>query len=175
MASHTACMLVGSGHPNHGGISANCMLLLSENHRPAWELLPMPGTRLPGRGKPPQNRAVWIPTVEDMLEDGLLMVGLLVHRDPKLVELATSFFKQDYTRRIEMYDDIDAESRRQLYSACRMIGPEPKVVLTVLNGSTLRGQLPFLKQYRMDLEVCVTIFRREYSVWSEETVVEGDL
>ena len=38
MATITAHILVGSAHPNHGGILRTHSLFLSENSRPAWTL-----------------------------------------------------------------------------------------------------------------------------------------
>ncbi len=59
MATVTASILVGTVHQNDGGISPTHQLLLSENSRPAWSLFSMDSAK---------RRAVWIPTVEDMLE-----------------------------------------------------------------------------------------------------------
>jgi hypothetical protein len=73
-------MLIGSSHPNHGGIVPTHELHLSENSRPAWLLSPLGGHRA--------DAIAWIPTVEDILEDGLLMAGLLAVGDARLREQA---------------------------------------------------------------------------------------
>ena len=101
MAAITATILVGTAHQNHGGIEPTHQLLLSENSRPAYSLFAMHSS---------QPQTVWIPTVEDMLEDGLLMAGLLVVEDPELVAAAGTF-RRGYAERVEMYEDIGFSSR----------------------------------------------------------------
>ncbi len=76
MATFTAQILVGSPHPNHGGINPTHSLFLSENSRPAWILVdPYPDSG------PRNSRIVWIPTLENMLEDALLMIAVYVCKD----------------------------------------------------------------------------------------------
>jgi hypothetical protein len=139
--------------------------MLSQNSRPGWGLFAMHSN---------EPQAVWIPTLEDLLEDGLLMIGLLVVKAPKLVA-AAKVFRKAYTGRIQMYDDIDQSDRKQLYELCREIGPPLKLVLTVLEGSSVASQLSVLSRYRFDVEVCPSAYRREYSAWSETVQERGAL
>ena len=59
MATMTAQMLIGSGHPNHGGIEPKRYLFLLENSRPAWLLV----EENPFQSANREKRVVWIPTV----------------------------------------------------------------------------------------------------------------
>jgi len=165
MATITATILVGTAHQNHGGIAPTHQLLLSENSRPSWTLHALHSR---------QPLAVWIPTVEDMLEDGLLLVGLLALRNAELVAAATGF-RREYDERAEMYDDISEVERRRLYERCRTIGPAAKLVITVLAGSSIAGQLGVLAKYRLGVEVCPSVYRREYSPWAEGVQENGSL
>lgn len=167
MATTTACLLGGSSHPNHGGIIPSHQLLLSENDRPAWVLSRLDGSR--------DDVVVWIPTVEDMLEDGLLMAGLLAARDASLTQLASTAFRKPYDQRVEMYEDIGEAQRRELYGACRRIGSQTKAVLCVLHGSSVAGQIGILADYAFDVEVCCPVFEREKSAWSGGTSAAGVL
>jgi hypothetical protein len=146
-ATVTGSILVGNAHPNDGGICPTHQLLLSENDRPAWSLYMMPGAKA---------QAAWIPTLENMLEDGILMAGLLVVRDPALVAAAAAF-RGNHSERAEMYDDISESDRFRLYELCRAIGPETKLVVSVLEGSTLANQLAILGRYSVGVEVCQSI------------------
>jgi hypothetical protein len=164
MGSITAFMLVGDSHQNHGGILPSHKLLLWENSRPAWWLQPFDG------GEP----TIWIPTVDDMLEDGLLMAALLAVRDPALVAAAAAF-RCDYAKRAEFYKDIDEADRRRLYTLTRKIGPKTKLVICALEGSTITNQLGVLEQYAYGVEVCPVVFAREYSEWNRKVMVTGSL
>jgi hypothetical protein len=165
MATVTAYILVGTAHQNHGGICPAHQLLLSENSRPAWSLYTMHSA---------QPQAVWIPTVENMLDDGLLMAGLLVVKDPALVAAAAAF-RRNYADRAELFEDISEDDRHRLYELCRAIGPETKLVVTVLEGSSLASQLAVLRRYSLGVEVCQSIYRREYSAWSRAVEERGSL
>jgi hypothetical protein len=165
MSTVTATILVGSAHQNHTGIIPTHQLLLTENSRPAWSLFDMhSGNR----------RSVWVPTVEDMLEDGLLMVGLLVVQDEELIAAARGF-RGGYSDRVEMYDDIDESERRRLHELCRGLGPITKLVVTVLEGSSLARQLAVLRRYQFGVEVCPSVYQRESSSWSEAVQERGSL
>ena len=147
MATDTAYMLVGSAHQNHGGMIATHELTLTENSRPSWSLY---------KRRHPKRIASWVPTVEDMLEDGLLMAGLLAIADEKLTEAA-----KVVSAKCELYDDVLPENRKRLHELCREIPPTCKVTLTVLRGSTIARQLGVLEKYKIAMEVCVSADGRD--------------
>ena len=74
MGTFTAQILVGTPDLYHGGIIPTHYLFLSENDRPAWILEDKSGS---------QN-VVWVPTIEDILEDALLMIAVHVCKDSYL-------------------------------------------------------------------------------------------
>jgi len=100
----TAQMLIGAGHPNHDGIGPSHYLYLSENSRPAWLLVEQ---NVFTNNKKREAKIVWIPTVEDMLEDAFLMIGLHVVKDQGMVELIKTFNKAALSDRLEMYDNLE--------------------------------------------------------------------
>jgi hypothetical protein len=171
MGTLTAQILVGRSHPNHGGINPTHYLFLSENSRPVWTLV----EENIYRDRSTYTRRVLISTVENMLEDGLLQVGLHVVKDPELVLRAQRFPSLLNESNAEMYRDVDPESREQLYELCRRIESRYKIVLSVFEGSTIMKQLPVLRKYSMDVEVCTPQFIREYSSWTDTTWVRGNL
>jgi hypothetical protein len=165
MGTTTASILVGTAHQSYGGIKPSHQLMLTENSRPAWSLSSLGST---------DHMAVWIPTIDNMLEDGLLMAGLLAVQDPALLN-AASAFRCDFRRRAEMYEDIAAGDRRKLYEICRKIGPATKLTISVFAGSTLANQLPVLERYRCGVEICSSVYSREYSAWSGNVEVVGTI
>ena len=108
MASFTAQILIGNGGGyDNEGIIPDSTLFLSENSRPAWVL------KYRGR------KITWIPTLDNMLEDGLLMLAIFVLKDPELVELAQEYFHNKEVNKAALYDDIrtspSALSKKSFY------------------------------------------------------------
>lgn len=173
MATITAQILIGSGHPNDGGLifEGQRRLSLSENSRMAWLFKPSP-----------KNLVVWIPTVEDCLEDAFLMIAVLVQCNAELIALAKSFYPTiDTEQHVTLYDVFSPEQRQQLYAKCRQITSfnkkYDKMIVSVFRQSHLlsAGQLSAIDQYHMDIEVCCVCYSRTYSMWTQQTHVEGKL
>ncbi|MFC1895623.1 hypothetical protein ACFL0Q_03030 [Thermodesulfobacteriota bacterium] len=88
MGTLTAQILVGYPHPNHDGINPTHFLFLSENDRPAWVMVNENVSEEGGSGV---GRITWIPTIDDMLEDAMLMIALHICKDREIMELAEVF------------------------------------------------------------------------------------
>jgi hypothetical protein len=170
MATLTAEILVGSPHPNHDGINPTHYMFLSENSRPAWMLVPENIFQ-----ETPEAKITWIPTIENMLEDALLMIAIHVLKEEEIVKLAEKFFTNTKPHWAELYRDISKEDREALYEKCRKIENKYKIILTVFATSTIHSQLAVLEHYKMDVEVCVPVFSRLYSVWTKKTRITGTL
>lgn len=156
MSSMTAQILVGADDHYHGGINPTHACFLSENSRPAWVLVPLPslvtgGVRVPA--KPP----VWIPTLEHMLEDALLMLALHLDQPSELAELADQQFRRNWRQRAELYQDITSEALAELRAAVRGLKPASqlgKLVVTVMEGSHIHGKTDVLAEFPWLYEVC---------------------
>lgn len=173
MATITAKMMIGRAHPYDGGIILEYYLFLSENGIAGWTLVE---ENLYGKKEidKDQRIAQWIPTIEHMLEDAMLMVGLYVLKDTELTAVMERYFNK-VPRTAELYTDIPSEELGVMRSHMKMLEQQYKVSLTVYEGSTLMGQLSILEKYPMDIEVCVPIYLREYNVWSQEMNCIGNL
>lgn len=140
MATCTAFLMVGHGHPHDGGLAGPvAMLRLSENSRPSW--------RVDG------DAAVWIPTLDHTLEDGLLMAGLFVVRHPPLLELANRLVP-DWRHHIELYGVSEADRaalRQQAQNGSGAWGV--KVVAAIMAGSQLCGQVDAFRCYACEHEI----------------------
>lgn len=138
---------------------------------PAWILV----DPYPDNG-PRNSRIVWIPTLENMLEDALLMIAVYVCKDDGILELIKGFGIGIESGTIELYSDTTESQRRQLYERCREIPGFPKIVISVFKESSVgKRQLSLLENYTMDVEVCTPIYSRGYSHWRDETWTEGSL
>ena len=171
MATLTAQMLVGSAHPNHGGINPTHYLFLSENDRPVWILVPQ---NVLGRGEARSDRVVWIPTLEHMLDDAMLMVAVHVLGHENLARRLDSLVEP--SDRIVLYD-ISEDDRQELYALSReaLSSGTLKIVLSVLTDSTVLRHVGTLADYAVDVEVCKPAFIRLSSPWTEDTRTEGEL
>ena len=162
MATWTAQILVGHSHPNHGGIGARYQLFLSENDRPCWECFPIFPPR-PGEVLKNEGHTVWIPPGPgSILECGLLMVALHCF-DPmarlpvnkELVSSAKSMSKKIMDKFVDMSILTDKQFK-ELYDMARKIkiNDSTKLIVTVLAGSSITGQIKELKKHKYDFEVC---------------------
>lgn len=170
MGTFTAQILVGGAHPNDGGmINLTHELYLSENSIPGWHLVPSFFQNDEGR-----ERIVWIPTLEHMLEDALLMIGVYVLKDKELVDMANRYIKKKSNRKaIGLYDDVAKDDLLRMYERARQIESGHKIIINVFEGSSIRRQLKVLEEYEFDLEVCLSSFKREYSMWSGKKEIRG--
>ncbi|MBK7301256.1 MAG: hypothetical protein IPI79_13565 [Moraxellaceae bacterium] len=169
MATMTAQILIGTGHSNDGGLIfvKQKRLSLSENSRISWLFKPDGAKDL----------IVWVATVENCLEDAFLMIAILIQRDVDLIELAKSFYPTIETERhITLYEAFSLEQRMQLYAKCRQITTFEKMIVTVFRQSHLlsRRQLSVIESYRMDIEVCSVCYSRLFSMWTNNTYIEGN-
>jgi len=172
MATLTAQILIGKPHPNHDGINPTHYLFLSENDRAAWVLVDQNIFQEEQTSFP---KITWIPTVENMLEDALLMIAIHVCKNREIIEHAKGFCAKIQTDRIEMYSDLEESQRKQLYQECRAITDFPKIILSAFRGSTIEKHLSLLEQYKMDAEVCRVSYSRLYSLWTNDTRIEGSI
>ena len=183
MGTITAQILIGTGHPYHGGIIPTHALWLSENSRPAWRCHPF--EYLAHAEEHWEDRqCVWIPTTENMLEDGLLLATLFWssmrydllkslgsgqspadvgdggHQPPpevNLVNLANQAFgATPWRRRAELTTGIAPAELNALRHLVMGISGRAKAVITVLGESSVQAQLPTLGNYAMQFEVCLS-------------------
>ncbi|MET3289309.1 UNVERIFIED_CONTAM: hypothetical protein ABID98_001879 [Brevibacillus sp. OAP136] len=113
MGTITVQLLVGEAHPNHGGIYPSHVLYLSENSRPSWilsehNILVEPVSK--------QKPIIWIPTVDHMLEDALLMISCYVAKHPQITALVQG--KKDHAKEtgLQLYEVFDKEELADLYA-----------------------------------------------------------
>ncbi|WP_066318947.1 hypothetical protein [Bacillus sp. FJAT-29814] len=174
MATMTAQILVGKAHPYDGGMNPEYYMYLSENGVARWTMIEENiSHRHLGGGD--QRLAQWIPTIEHMLEDALMMIGIYIEKDEILIGLAKQFFNGEVPRMAELFEEASQKRLEMMRVRTREIEFSNKITLSIFNGSTIAKQLPILENYRVDVEVCVPVYLREYNVWSSRQEATGRL
>jgi hypothetical protein len=140
-------------------------LHLSENGRPAWILQ--------ATDKAVGNTITWIPTLEHMLEDALLMIGIYVLKEEALCKMAECYFANKRKNFVELYDDINPTQLLKLCERSLEISSDTKIMISVFEGSSIQNQLPVIRKYEYDFEVCLSVYQRAYNVWSGKREERG--
>jgi len=167
MGTFTAQLLVGRAHPYEGGIyGITHTLQLSENGRSGWILHATNDAK---------TKITWIPTLEHMLEDALLMIGLYVFKDEVLCKMRDRYFTNQQENYIELYGDIDPKHLEEMRTRCREISSATKIMISIFEGSTIQTQVPVIRGYDFDFEVCLSVYQKAYNVWSGKREERGGL
>lgn len=160
MSVITAQILVGNGHPEHGGIiNVTHTIFLSENDRPSWILQAL---------EQPERKMIWLPTEEGMLEDAIVMAGIYILKDREIMLMADRYIKSESKNYIQLKKDISPENLHKLYERARQIQTDAKFAVHVYAGSSIQQQLDILKDYDFDLEVCQSVYRKQFSVGTQK-------
>lgn len=143
MGTITAQILVGNEHQFHGGIIPTHVVYLSENSRPAWilDIVDM------FNEETKKKFVRWIPTVENTLEDAMLLIGIHVIKDEQIIKLAKEFCKVDNLNDLEVYEAFSNEDLGTLYNHMRESMIEYSIALTVFNESHIMEQVKILNTY----------------------------
>ena len=177
MATFTAQGLIGRSHPNHDGIFPTHALMVSENSRAALVLVPFKGfdkdEPVPDGAAP--RRIVWIPDPQHVVDDLILQVCIHVLHQTAVTEQAEAIVAGLSTADYADLSDLSPADRKVLSTVCRGVEGFPKLVVTLLAGSLLTGNITRFGEYAMDIEICPVAYQRQYSAWNERTHIAGDL
>jgi hypothetical protein len=175
MSSVTTLILIGHAHPNMGGIRSFAEITLEEGDRPGL-LLRWNAPR--GKTDPESFRKfTMIPTIENMLDDAVLMIAYAVCRHPKIFEKVNRITKgvpldSNY---LTMYDDFTLEQRAELYADVKAIDDLPMVTWCLFEGSAINDSMPNLKNYLFESEVTRSVYKREYNHFTSKWNLLGKL
>lgn len=167
MGTFSAQFLIGSPHPYSGGIIPDYRIYLSENSRPALVL------KKESEGS---SLKTWVPTLERTLEDALLMISAYVLQDEEILKGFEGLLeKKDF---IELYEDLKVEKINELYNINKKVIKKYgnlKVIISIFEDSLIRSQIPVLKDYQVELEVCVPVYSAFFSPMEKEMKFRGSL
>ena len=149
MATTTSFILAGKSHPNDGGINIYHCIQLTEGSAPAYTMRAWVEDELIYPDIANDKTKVMIPTIENALDDLLLMIMVWAEKD-----MSEVFFAAD--ERIEMYNIAYAD-RMQLYSFCKQIAAKAKLklVVSIIKSQSLLNdnQLAKLAEYGIEFQV----------------------
>lgn len=153
MATITANILIGKPHPNHNGIISSHFIFLSENDRPALILVEANSNNQTNN----YHKITWIPSVETMLEDLLLMIGINIIKNQNLnLEFYKNLNNNEKTF-TEILKYFDKKTLNTLYMMNKKVIEEIKdlkIIISIFKGSTLENQVQRLKKYIINIEIC---------------------
>jgi len=100
-----------------GGINATHLLLLRENSRPAWMLLPgnLYDTKPPTFGP----AKVWVPTPKTPIQDALLLFAVMGAKVPEVRAVLNEFEKSRSKSRLDLAEKFPRGVPKQVHDACR--------------------------------------------------------
>jgi hypothetical protein len=159
MGTMTAHILTGDEHPFHGGINASHSLALYENSRPAWVLTSFVTDEFTRHKKP----IVWIPTVENMMEDGLLLLGLHAWKAPDLLALDSENGIKSKSQ-VEMYRTNPATLAKMRECNRQLIYKEAKIIVSTFEGSSIGDSEVVLTNYHLRWEWCCSGGRQAHGI-----------
>ena len=172
MGTLTAQILVGSSHPNDHGIIPSNYLFLSEGDRLAWILV---GANILQENEKEFSKIVWLPSLNNMLEDAILMVAIHILKNEEIVNMAREFTSNISSKVFEIHSELNDENRDLLYQKCKELSEFPKIIISIFSSSSLEKHLIVLEKYKMEVEVCNPSYSRLYSRWNQNFQIEGSL
>jgi hypothetical protein len=100
-----------------GGLNATHLMLLRENSRPAWMLLPgnLYDTKPPTIGP----AKAWVPTPKRPLEDALLLFAVMGAKVPEVRAVFNEFEKSRGKSRLDLAERFPRGVPKQVYEASR--------------------------------------------------------
>ena len=157
MKETTAEIWIGSAQGSsfmgtQGGLNATTLLLLRENSRPAWMMMPgnLYDSKPPRLGKP----KVWVPTPSHPCEDALLMFAILEDKCPEVRAVFSEFEKSRDRNRLDLDRRFARGLPKVVYTSCQSHLTGWHVVLSVGRYSLAKRDLAALKKYRnLDIEI----------------------
>ena len=166
MATTTAMILIGEGHPNDGGINVRHQIDLLENDHPLLVLRDAANQR---------ELARWIPTIQGMTEDCLVMIAAILLGDQEITDLLAKHLSTKTIKAINLNDYQDLLPL--IYQAARkaFLNRDLKIVITLLDGNSMESSIDSLNYYQMDLEICPSVFSRYHSSWTGKIETKGRL
>lgn len=135
-----------------GGINATHLLLLRENSRPAWML--MPGNLYDSKPPVLSKPKVWVPTASHPVEDALLMFAILAAKNRSVKAVFDEFEKSRTRSRLDLDDLFGKGVPKEVYAACQRHLSDWRVIVSAGSYSLAKRDLSALKKYKhLDIEI----------------------
>lgn len=183
MSTCTSELIFGKAHQNDSGIGFNHRLTIYEGDRPMLVFEKKPSLN---DGGVLVDR--WIPHVDRMVEDCMVMIAGYGAGDYKVLDLIDEMKQGFNQNEIIELNRVDVGLMGRLYEASRqsfelkvkktkhsISADRWKVTACVFKDSSLVHSLDKFIEYDIDIEVCRSVFQSEYSAWNQKINVWGEL
>jgi hypothetical protein len=130
----------------NGGLNATHLMLLRENSRPAWMLLP--GNLYDAKPPTIGPAKVWVPTLRRPIEDALLLFAILGAKVPEVRAVFNEFEKSRSKSRLDLSERFPRGLPRQVYEASRRHLDGWHVVVNIGDYSLATADVDELVKYR---------------------------
>lgn len=129
-----------------GGINPTHLMLLRENSRPAWMLLPgnLHDAPLPRIGP----AKVWVPTPKNPVQDALLLFAIMGAKVPEVRAVFNEFEKSRSKSRLDLAARFPRGLPKQVYEACQRHLFGWHAVVSAGIGSSAHADLHELSAYK---------------------------
>lgn len=135
-----------------GGLNATHLLLLRENSRPAWMLLP--GNLYDSKPPVIGRSKVWVPSYPHPLEDALLLFAVMGAKVPEVRAVLGEFDKSRNRSRLDIDASFPKGFPREVYAASQKHLKGWHIVVSVGDASHAKKDIDALKKYKgIDIEV----------------------
>lgn len=139
-----------------GGINATHLLLLRENSRPAWMLLP--GNLYDAKPPTIGPVKVWVPTPKTPIQDALLLFAVMGAKVPEIRAVLNEFEKSRSKSRLDLAEKFPRGVPKQIHEACQRHLTGWRVVVSLGEYSLATTDLYGLSQYGgLSIEVRRTV------------------
>lgn len=173
MPAVCSLILVGNPHPNDGGNRAFAEITQESGARPLLQMK----WKLPRKSTDTEFFRTFkmIPTIENMVDDSILLVAYAVCRHPKIFAKVNEMThdKALNSKKLSMYEDFSIEQRLELYEELKKIGDLPKISWCLFRDSDFKESIIHLKEYLMECEVTQSIYTVEYCNYTKKWDVYG--
>ena len=128
-----------------GGINATHLLLLRENSRPAWMLLP--GNLYDAKPPTIGPAKVWVPTPKTPIQDALLLFAVIGAKVPEVRAVFNEYEKSRSKSRLDLAEKFPHGVPKQIHDACRKHLNGWHVVVSAGHYSLAAANLHHLESY----------------------------
>lgn len=135
-----------------GGINATHLMLLRENSRPAWMLLP--GNLYDAKPPTIGPAKVWVPTANNPIQDAILLFAVMGAKVPEVRAVFNEFEKSRSKARIDLDNKYPRGLPKQIYQACQRHLKDWHLIVSVGEYSLAKADLSALTAYTgLNIEV----------------------
>ena len=135
-----------------GGINPTHLMLLRENSRPAWML--MPGNLYDSEPPVLSKPKVWVPTAAHPIEDALVMFGVLGAKNRDIRTALDAVNTSRSRNRFDLDELFGKGLPVSVYTVCQRHLSDLHVILSVGRYSLAKRDLSALKKYKhLDIEI----------------------